>query len=140
MTPLSNAELVDSFIAAFDAGDTERVAQLLANDARTNNTGPDQIFHDLHRWSPWTSLHRADLDGEPVAVIWVPEEQSDQHPANDPQPVGYISFDIADGSITRTTIHDSLPDGLDTKPEPGTLVTTEPGIDGFVKDANAPAG
>ena len=134
-TQNSAADLVDEFIEAFDARDIDAATDIVADDARAGDAfGPQEIFTELKLRSPYTSLVRADLDGEPVAVFWVPDEQSE------PQPIGYVAFETDGTAITGATIHDSVPHDINHLPNAGTLVSTEPGIDGQVKNSEAPAG
>ncbi|MDP8970248.1 MAG: hypothetical protein M3N52_07100 [Actinomycetota bacterium] len=104
--------LRDAFAAAFNARDLDAVLDLVVADVECpdmNGAGPSLLAEEIEAiWqrSPGAILTRAFLDGAPVALAWLPDEDGCWSRA------GLVCFDVSGGLLSLVELPDDA-DALD---------------------------
>lgn len=104
-------DLVSAFVEGFNARDLEAIGELLSVDCELHGIVEDAdtpmgVLNELQSRSPWMSLARAELGLEPVAAIWIPDENQRY------RLVGYFSVETNDAEITRIELFEDVPEEL----------------------------
>lgn len=104
-------DLVSAFVEAFNARDLDAVGELFAVDCELHGIVEDAdtpvgVLDELQSRSPWMSLARAELGLEPVAAVWIPDENERY------RTVGYFGFETNDSEIIRIELFEVVPEDL----------------------------
>lgn len=101
--------LRDIVVEAVNAKDPDLFS--LADDIEVPPSLFDRTMQVMERW-PRMMLSRGKLDAEPVAAVWLPDDEGRY------ARVGHLEFDIEDGSARMEIIEEADPD-LITEPPAG---------------------
>ncbi len=125
-------DLVTAFVETFNAHDFDGLNELLADGAEIRGIveeadTPVGVLEQFRLRSPWLSLARAELGLDPVAAMWVPD-QNERYVV-----VGFMSFEAAGNQIARIELVDTVPgDLLSENPSPAWVTTEVDTVDGSI--------
>lgn len=101
--------LRDIIVEAVNAKDPDLFT--LADDIQISDDTVDVVLEVMERW-PRLLLSRAERGVEPVASVWLPDEDERY------TPVGYLEFYIEEGAA-RIEVVEEVPDDMIGEPPPG---------------------
>lgn len=125
-------DLVTAFLEAFNAHDFDGLDELLADDAEIRGIveeadTPVGLLEQFRLRSPWMSLARAELGLDPVAAIWV-TDQNERY-----EVVGFMTFEAAGNQIARIELVETVPEALLAEnPAPAWVTTEVDTVDGSI--------